>query len=79
MTYSFGKGQFWPLMLLIGIHMMAIAIVCVISRVRHIGQKLNAQLVLHSCLFGLANIYCPNWIVIRIAMKTKKEPIHTPS
>ena len=62
MTYCFGKGQFWPLMLLIGIHVMAIAIGCVISRVHHIRQELNLQLVLYSCLFGLANIYCPNWI-----------------
>ena len=62
MTYSFGKGQFWPLMLLIGIHTMVIAIGCIISRVRHIDQELNAHLVLHSCLYGLANIYCPNWI-----------------
>ena len=68
MTYSFGKGQFWPLMLLIGIHTtaiaitMAIAISCIISRVRHIKQKLDAELVLYSCLFGLANIYCPNLI-----------------
>ena len=62
MTYSFGKGQFWPLMLLISIHSTAIAIGCIISRVRHIDQELNAHLVLHSCLYGLANIYCPNWI-----------------
>ena len=62
MTYCFGKGQFWPLMLLIGIHVMAIAICCIIIRVRHIGQKFNGQLVMYSCLFGLANIYCPNWI-----------------
>ena len=62
MTYCFGKGQFWPLMLLIGIHVMAIAIGCIISRVHHIEQELNLQLVLYSFLFGLANIYCPNWI-----------------
>ena len=62
MTYCFGKGQFWPLMLLIGIHVIAIAICCIIIRVRHIGQKFNSQLVMYSCLFGLANIYCPNWI-----------------
>ena len=49
-------------MLLIGIHVMAIAICCIIIRVRHIGQKFNGQLVMYSCLFGLANIYCPNWI-----------------
>ena len=72
MTYSFGKGQFWPLMLLIGIHMMAIAIGCLISRVRHIGQELNAQLVLYSCLFGLANIYCPNWISYQNSNEDKK-------
>ena len=72
MTYSFGKGQFWPLMLLIGIHMMAIAIGCLISRVRHIGQELNAQLVVYSCLFGLANIYCPNWISYENSNENKK-------
>ena len=62
LIYCFGNGQFWPLMLLIGTHTLAIAIGSIINRVCHIGQKFNAQLVLYSCLFGLANLYCPNWI-----------------
>ena len=62
LTYCFGNGQFWPLMLLIGTHTLAIAIGSIMNRVCHIGQKFNAQLVLYSCLFGLANLYCPNWI-----------------
>ena len=62
LTYCFGNGQFWPLMLLIGTHTLAIAIGSILNRVCHIGQKFNAQLVLYSCLFGLANLYCPNWI-----------------
>ena len=62
MTYCFGKGQFWPIMALIVIHMVALAIGSIVSRVCHIGQSCNIELVLYSCFFGLANIYCPNWI-----------------
>ena len=62
MTYCFGKGQFWPIMALIVIHMVALAIGSIVSRVCRIEQSCNIELVLYSCLFGLANIYCPNWI-----------------
>ena len=62
LTYCFGKGQFWPIMTLIGVHMIALAIGSIICRVCHVRQEFNAELMLYSCLFGLANIYCPNWI-----------------
>ena len=61
LTYCFGKGQIWPLFAMTCLHIMFIAIGSVICRVI-IERKFTARIVLYSCLYGLANIYCPNWI-----------------
>jgi hypothetical protein len=42
--------------------MIALAIGSIICRVYQIGQTCKPELILYSCLFGLSNIYCPNWI-----------------
>ena len=83
-AYTFGRGEFWPLMGFIAAHVLIIAMVSFWINVSQRGkmqtyQKLrgtaklfyNVKCIMYSVFCGLGNIYCPNWIVMDMGKRQK--------